>query len=167
MECNFWCLPPKYPVWRGVGCCDYGEMLLLLFFKGDFVVEFFFTLCWGGCVVVQVRHSQLTHTKTTWRRFELQDIGHNEVMSQREKESGVRNRKKVSFPLLLGMITISHLSRSANRGKKICKGYQPPGAFWGVNTKHSRPFLKFCNDRIPRLVLIFFAKISYFAKTCL
>ena len=62
---------------------------------------------------------------------------------------------------------ITHLSGSANRGKKICKENQPPGAFWGVNTKHSRPFLKFCNDRILRLVLIFFAKISYFAKTCL
>ena len=69
-----------------------------------------------------------------------------------------QNVKRVSFCSDF----VTHLSGSAKRDQKICKGYQPPGAFQGVNTKYSRPFLKFCNVRIPRLVLM--TKISFYAK---
>ena len=80
-----------------------------------------------------------------------------------------RNFSKLSYFSKLRNFSIfnPHLSGSAKRGQKICKGYQPPGAFQGVNMKHSRPFLKFCNVRIPRLVLIFVTKVSFYAKTCL
>ena len=41
----------------------------------------------------------------------------------------------------------SHPSGTANRGYKICKGYQPSRAFYVVNTNPNGPFLTSCYDK--------------------
>ena len=64
------------------------------------------------------------------------------------------------YKLKYHILESTHLTGRAVRGQIICKAYQTPG----VNTKHSRPFLKFSNDRILWLVLIFFDDRHWFGK---